>query len=215
MQGYPPQQHMKGYPPAPPMYPWTGYGQFSGYGPQAPNKGNDAQNSSPQPHAYPPHGFPGMPHYPYPMPPASSTTGSAQQFTPGPTPFSAQPSVPTSVPPSTPELPATSHNPGNMRFSPFGHAQHSSPFITEEDRVHYDAAGRPIGTRIKLESGVKDEAVTIENYNHSPGGIFDEADGEEDDEMADEDMLREIAEQEKRVEMLRAKLAKKKKEQGA
>ena len=97
-----------------------------------------------------------------------------------------------------------------MRFSPFGHAQHSYPFTTEENRVRYNAAGRPTGTQIKLESGVQDEAVTIENYNHSPGGIFDEADGEEDDEMADEDMLREIAEQEKRVEMLRAKLAKKK-----
>ena len=184
MPGYPTQQHMKGYPP-PPMYSWPGYGQY--YPPPGPNKDANPQASRPQPPAYPPHGFPGMPHYSHPLAP------------------------PPTDPKSTPESSSTVRSSGNPRFSPFGRSKHSSSFLPEAGSTRNATPGPAGGPQIKREFSFDEHSITVEEYDENPDDYAGEAQEMDDDEMADEAMRMEIAEQERRVQILKAKLAAKKK----
>ncbi|OAF99990.1 uncharacterized protein CC84DRAFT_1222324 [Paraphaeosphaeria sporulosa] len=207
MKGFPLQPpYGKGYPPMPPMFPWTCYGQqekdgkiqdpqAAGYPPygfpghaygQQPDKDGDTQDSRAQTHGNPPYGYGylGMPSYPPPMSPS--------------------PNLPRSTPaPSAPARPS-----GLTRFSPFDNSKRSASRRADPSVRHHDAAGYTHTPYIKREPGVEDHPIAIEDYDNGPSNDLGEA--VEDSQDGDQEALDEIAEQERHIQMLRARLAKKK-----
>ncbi|KAL1610579.1 hypothetical protein SLS60_002249 [Paraconiothyrium brasiliense] len=199
MPGYPPPQNMKGrplqhpyangYSPVPPMYSWPGYGQYPGYDQQDSEKESNAQDPRAQSLGYPPPGFPGrgypgMPPYPPPMSPAPS------------------------LPPSAPALSSSAHPSGPTRFSPFSSSKRSSSYHPDAASARCDVSGYSRGPRIKREPGVEDHPIAIEDYDNAPSNYLGQAAGE-DSQISDEQMRKEIEEQERHVQMLKARLAKK------
>lgn len=193
VKGFPqPPPYGKGYLPMPPMYPWPGYGQHPGhgYGQQQPDKDGSTEDPHAQAHGYPPygfpsHGYPGMPPYP----PLMSPSPSLQPSTPAP-----------SAPP---------HPSGPARFSPFGSSKRSASRRPDPATSRYDASSYSRAPRIKHEPGFEDHPIAIEGYANGSGNDLREV-VDEDSQDGDQQALDEIAKQERHIQMLRARLAKKK-----
>ncbi|KAL5394951.1 hypothetical protein PMIN02_004510 [Paraphaeosphaeria minitans] len=223
MKGFPQQPpYGKGYPPLPPMFPWTGYGQHPGhaYGQQQQQqqeKDGKAQDPRALAHAYPPYSFPGH-AYGQQQPDKDGNTqdprGQAHGYPPygynypGIPPYPPPISPSPSVPPPTPAPPAPAHPTGPTRFSPFGSFKRSDSRLPDPSARHHDVSGYSRTPRIKREPGVENHPIAIEEYENGPSNDVGEAD--EDSQDVDQETLDEIAEQERHIQMLRARLAKKK-----
>ncbi|KAJ4349487.1 uncharacterized protein N0V89_008103 [Didymosphaeria variabile] len=97
---------------------------------------------------------------------------------------------------------------GPTRFSPFSSSKRSSSYHPDAASARYDASGYSRGPHIKREPGVEDQPIAIEDYDNAPSNYLGQA-AREDSQVSDEQMRNEIAEQERHVQMLKARLAKK------
>lgn len=216
MPGYPPA-NMKGYPPMPPMYPWPGYGQHPGHAYGQPQHDKDAKAEEPRsyPHAYPPYGFPGNSYTPQqPDKDGNAPDPRVQPHGyppygygyPGMPPYPPPMSPSPSIPPPTPAPSAPAHPPAPTRFSSFSGAKRSASRRPDPTAATRNDAGHT-RTYVKREPGIDKEPIAIEDYYDTPSNDLGAADDESQD--ADQEALDEIAEQERHIQMLRARLAKK------
>jgi hypothetical protein len=196
-----PRAQAHGYPPY--GFPGYGYAQpqqendaaqahghppygFPGQGHAQPqqDKEDNAQSPRAQVYGYPPYGFPGqgypgMPPYPHPMSPAPS------------------------LPPATPAPSAATHSSGHKRFSPFRNSKRSASSRPDAAFGRYDASGHSRAPRVKREPGVEDHPIAIEDHDKAPDNDRSEA----ADQTSPTSHENEIAEAERYIETIRARIA--------
>jgi hypothetical protein len=219
MPGYP-LPNPKGFPPMPPMYPWPGYGQHLGHGYEQPQQDKDGnvKNPGPQAHGYPPYGFP---RHGYAQPQqeenANAQTPRPQAYGfppygfpghgyPGMPPYPHPISTSPSLPPSTPAPSAVTAFSGTKRSSPLDSSKRSASLHPDAAVGRNDASGHSRAPRVKRELGVEDHLIAIEDHGNPTNNDSGEA-AEEVSSASHEQALNEIAEYERYIQTLKARLA--------